>query len=152
VIDEDGPGQLHVVLMERADKRIVAAEHVAVADRKMRALSDRANEVADDRGLERDLQAHRGERAVGQEQTGEEIGRLGDGRRAGDALQRDAHLLSDREQPRTYDLVGDGADGRGLANAGFRLARALHRETLTCRLPCASAFAMPRGGMTTLWP
>jgi len=50
--------QLNVVLVERSDERIIAAEHVAVARLQCRSGVNRANQVSDYRSLERDLEPH----------------------------------------------------------------------------------------------
>ena len=103
---ENRAGHLDVVLMKRANVGIVAEKHVSLADGIFRgALVDVLNQVANDGGLIRHLEAHGRERAVGQKETGEKVGRVGHGRGARHALESDPHFFRRREKPRTDDFV-----------------------------------------------
>jgi len=62
----DRAGQLYVVLVERSDERIIAAEHVAVPRLQCGSCANRPNQVSDHGSLERNLEAHRGEGAIRQ--------------------------------------------------------------------------------------
>ena len=107
---KDRADHLHIVLMERADIGVVADEHVAIADHMFRFVGDVADEGAADWGLIGHLKAHGGDGAIGQEEAGEKVRGLRHRGRAGDALQRDPHLLGDGDQPVADDVVDDGAE------------------------------------------
>ena len=123
---EDGLVDDHVVLVQAAaDPRVVAQEHVALGDARVRrAVPQRPVDGEVDRPDEhRVVQAdlHLLAELVGDGEV--EVVGVGDDRRAGHALERLAHLVGDRPEPVADHLVGERVEAVDLL-LGRRCARA----------------------------
>src|SRR6266851_3877186 len=105
-----------------------------------------AYERADRRRLERYLVAHRGEHPARQVQPGEEITCLGHGRASAHGLQRQAHLVSYRNQPAADDL------SKNRIGSVTPRWRSHCWPIFTWIAPRVSVAAVPPGGTTTTHP
>ena len=73
------------------------------------------DEGSRDRRMISHLETHGSHFAARREEAGEEIGRFGDRRRPGYALQRDAHFFRDGDEPVADDLEDDGVQSLALS-------------------------------------